>query len=221
MKLGIDALIKAALARGAVLSGGSAGFISLCNGGHSDSMEPDSYKNPPGPFLNPAQSAEQMANWAYFRRADIPRRRVAATPRLPRGYSAETSRGRDADLSEEAGARLRYPAFETLGNPNSFYRRDKLHLSSEGYALWDQWATLALGDSSGCAVRAKIQRGHDASTRPHHRCVRWLGGACDDESAGSDDKPTPRPTTKGNSDGAGITRASSLAAAAVAVLAVA
>jgi len=65
-----------------------------------------------------------------------------------------------------------YPAFETLGNPNSFYRRDKLHLSSEGYALWDQWATLALGDSSGC--------------------VRWLGGACDDEPS---PEPSPEPST--------------------------
>ena len=34
-------------------------------------MEPDSYKNPPGPFLNPEQSAEEMANWAYIRVSGI------------------------------------------------------------------------------------------------------------------------------------------------------
>ena len=46
IKLGIDKLMIKALDNGTVLSGGSAGFISLCNGGHSDSMEPDSFKNP-------------------------------------------------------------------------------------------------------------------------------------------------------------------------------
>jgi dipeptidase E len=69
LKLGIDGYIKQALADGKVLSGGSAGFISLCNGGHSDSMEPDSYKNPPGPLLNPSAEARAAvdANWAYIR----------------------------------------------------------------------------------------------------------------------------------------------------------
>ena len=50
-KLGIDAMIRSAVDGGVVVSGGSAGFISLCNGGHSDSMEPSSYKNPPGPVI--------------------------------------------------------------------------------------------------------------------------------------------------------------------------
>ena len=69
VKLGIDKLMKQAHARGAVLSGGSAGFISLCNGGHSDSMEPDSFKNPPGPLLNASVAVhkEVSANWAYVR----------------------------------------------------------------------------------------------------------------------------------------------------------
>jgi dipeptidase E len=73
VKLGIDVLMKQALNDGAVLSGGSAGFISLCNGGHSDSMAPDSYKNPPGPLLNPSAEARVVvdANWAYIRAPGI------------------------------------------------------------------------------------------------------------------------------------------------------
>jgi len=67
--LGMDVLMRSAADRGVVLSGGSAGFISLCNGGHSDSMEPDSYKNPPGPILNGSAGAKAAvdANWAYIR----------------------------------------------------------------------------------------------------------------------------------------------------------
>jgi len=41
-----------------------------------------------------------------------------------------------------------YKAFEALGNPNSLYRKDKLHLSSEGYSLWDTWTQTALNDLS-------------------------------------------------------------------------
>jgi len=69
VRLGVDALMRTANARGVVLAGGSAGFISLCNGGHSDSMEPDSYKNPPGPLLNSSAAAKAAvdAAWAYVR----------------------------------------------------------------------------------------------------------------------------------------------------------
>ena len=34
---------------------------------HSDSMDASSYKNPPGPLLNPNMSAVEMAAWAYIR----------------------------------------------------------------------------------------------------------------------------------------------------------
>ena len=69
VKLGVDNLIKAAVNRGAVISGGSAGFISLCNGGHSDSMDPGSFKNPPGPLFNNSVEVRDAvgANWAYIR----------------------------------------------------------------------------------------------------------------------------------------------------------
>lgn len=43
-KLNIDTHLKKAMERGAVLSGGSAGAICWFDGGHSDSMDPSSYK---------------------------------------------------------------------------------------------------------------------------------------------------------------------------------
>ena len=69
-RLGMDAMIKsAALDRNVVVAGGSAGFISLCNGGHSDSMKPESYKNPPGPILNPRLDVRDSVDqsWEYIR----------------------------------------------------------------------------------------------------------------------------------------------------------
>ena len=68
-KTGADELLRKAAARGAVVAGGSAGFIALCNGGHSDSMDPKSYKNPPGPLLNASCAAKSAVDsaWAYIR----------------------------------------------------------------------------------------------------------------------------------------------------------
>lgn len=66
-KTGVDLLIKKASEEGKVLCGGSAGGIVWFDGGHSDSMEPGSYKNPPGPILNENKSEEVMNNWAYIR----------------------------------------------------------------------------------------------------------------------------------------------------------
>ena len=68
VKIGLDALMKGALARGAVLCGGSAGGIVWFDGGHSDSMDATTYKNPPGPLLNPnLTKAELERAWAYIR----------------------------------------------------------------------------------------------------------------------------------------------------------
>lgn len=52
--------------------------------------------------------------------------------------------------------------FMDLGNPNSLYANDDLHLSSTGYGYWDTWAVTALGAEGGA----------DAN------CVRWLSDAC-------------------------------------------
>lgn len=71
VKLGVDRLIKEAMADGKVMCGGSAGGIVWFDGGHSDSMEAHSYKNPPGPLLNPNLNLNQTDAgwdaWAYIR----------------------------------------------------------------------------------------------------------------------------------------------------------
>jgi dipeptidase E len=71
--LGLDNLLKDAAGRGVVMCGGSAGAIVWFDGGHSDSMDAKTFKNPPGPYLNPAAydptdpTAAAWANWAYIR----------------------------------------------------------------------------------------------------------------------------------------------------------
>lgn len=67
-KLGIDAEIRRAADRGVVLAGGSAGAIVWFDGGHSDSMKPGSFKNPPGPLLRPDLTPEEWSkDWTYVR----------------------------------------------------------------------------------------------------------------------------------------------------------
>merc|ERR1712032_1777764 len=66
--LGIDKMMIEAGTNGTVLAGGSAGGIVWFDGGHSDSMDPMSYKNPPGPIFSMHLGEEQLANaWAYIR----------------------------------------------------------------------------------------------------------------------------------------------------------
>jgi len=67
-QVGIDKLIRKALLDGKVLCGGSAGGIVWFDGGHSDSMDPSTYLDPPGPFINSGLSKKQLdTSWAYIR----------------------------------------------------------------------------------------------------------------------------------------------------------
>lgn len=60
--LGVDALIREAVDRGAVLCGGSAGAIVAFDAGHSDSRDPATFKNP-----DPNLSQEARTAWSYIR----------------------------------------------------------------------------------------------------------------------------------------------------------
>ena len=40
-----------------------------------------------------------------------------------------------------------YQGFEGIGNPNSLYQDDELHLSLEGYGYWNQWLIQVSNDS--------------------------------------------------------------------------
>ena len=45
-----------------------------------------------------------------------------------------------------------YASFEDLGNPDSLYDDDELHLSSEVYDYWNQWVDSALDDADACVI---------------------------------------------------------------------
>lgn len=62
---GLDRLIRAAAERGAVLCGGSCGFIWLFDAGHSDSGDPDSYSETAKARLGAEAVARK--DWKYLR----------------------------------------------------------------------------------------------------------------------------------------------------------
>jgi len=66
-----------------------------------------------------------------------------------------------------------YPVFVKLGNPNSLYRNDRLHLSNEGYGYWNTWLQAELDDTSGCR--------------------HWMNGECT-LASGDDSNPVSTPT---------------------------
>jgi len=67
-KYNVDKRIINAGKKGKVLAGGSAGGIVWFDGGHSDSMDPSTYLNPPGPIINPSLSKSELdESWAYLR----------------------------------------------------------------------------------------------------------------------------------------------------------
>ena len=54
-----------------------------------------------------------------------------------------------------------YQGFNDLSNPTSLYASDELHLSGEGYTMWESWAQLALSPSPADA-----------------QCFAWRSGLC-------------------------------------------
>ena len=61
-RLGLDAMLRRAMRRGAVMCGGSAGAICWFNGGHSDSRDPATLRNPKANL-----TAAEKKNWDYIR----------------------------------------------------------------------------------------------------------------------------------------------------------
>ncbi len=47
-------------------------------------------------------------------------------------------------------------AFKDIGNPETLYAPDQLHLSSEGYTLWSEWVATTLADETCC-----VWKGHE------------------------------------------------------------
>ncbi len=60
-QIGLDGLLRSALERGVVVCGGSAGAICWFDGGHSDSMDPTSYREPV------SLDDPRAYDWSYIR----------------------------------------------------------------------------------------------------------------------------------------------------------
>ena len=65
-QLGVDRLLRTAWERGAIMVGGSAGAICWFDGGHSDSLDPNSVLNP-----KPGLTDEERKSWSYVRVAGL------------------------------------------------------------------------------------------------------------------------------------------------------
>lgn len=143
VKLGIDILLRtAALEReGVVLAGGSAGFISLCNGGHSDSMKPESYKNPVGPLLNPQESVRGQVDsaWEYIRSPGIGLIDSLCCPHYDTTQNNDVSRAVD------------------------FSNMNRRHPGEHALAV-DEWAALVI--ENGATYRIISRANHTGSVAP-------------------------------------------------------
>ena len=87
---------------------------------------------------------------------DSPWGRVAATPRLRRGLSAGTSRGRDADLRSRSGLARSY--FEP--DPELYAERSP---DAHGKEYWGDWARLVLRRRTNDDRRALLDAISDAA----------------------------------------------------------
>lgn len=119
-ELGIDDLIREAGYRGTVLAGGSAGGIVWFDGGHSDSMDPSTYLNPPGPMLKQSLSKKILSSsWAYIR--------VPGLSLLPGLFCPHYDK-------IEGNGELREKSFSTMM---------KMHSGETGVAV-DNWAAIVI-----------------------------------------------------------------------------
>ena len=71
-RIGLDAILREAMRRGTVLAGGSAGAICWFDGGHSDSMDPDTYRAAKLSESEPRKDVgkdddETTRRWEYIR----------------------------------------------------------------------------------------------------------------------------------------------------------
>ena len=123
-QLGIDKLIRQSLMQGKVLCGGSAGGIVWFDGGHSDSMDPSTYLNPPGPVINKALTKKELdKSWAYIR--------VPGLSILPGLFCPHYDK-------VEGNGQLRATNFSDMM---------KLHSGETGIAL-DNWSAMKINGST-------------------------------------------------------------------------
>jgi hypothetical protein len=90
--------------------------------------------------------------------------------------------------------------FKGIGNHSSLYAGDGLHLSSEGYALWDTWASLALAEAEGNAS-----------------CVIWRSEDCVLNLQGAQSSPVAELTPSTSASSAEVSISSLLMVGVVAI----
>ena len=133
--LGIDKRIQKAGSEGKVLAGGSAGGIVWFDGGHSDSMDPSTYLNPPGPIINPDLSKKDLdKSWAYIR--------VPGLSILPGLFCPHYDK-------TEGNGELR---------ANNFTKMLQMHSGERGIAI-DNWAALVVDDNNYRIISRKGKGG--------------------------------------------------------------
>ena len=122
--LGVDKRIAAAAAMGVVLAGGSAGGIVWFDGGHSDSMDPTTYRHPPGPMLRRDLSKKELSkSWAYIRVPGLGALHGLFCPHYDK---------------VEGNGQLRAQSFESMM---------KMHSGETGICV-DNWAALVINGES-------------------------------------------------------------------------
>ena len=87
-----------------------------------------------------------------------------------------------------------YQGFEAVGNSNSLYQKDKLHLSPKGYVLWTTWAKKALYPDAGAVLGCFVWLSE--------RCVASTsgGGGGGGGSISGGDSSTVKPTAGDGDD---------------------
>ncbi len=136
VKIGLDKLIKKAIAEwGKVWAGGSAGMILATDGGHSDSMDPSTYLNPPGPLMSGFASKKQLdKSWAYIRAPGLGLLKMISCPHY--------------DKIESNGA-LRATSFEKMM---------KMHCGEYALVI-DNWAGIIINGENYKLVKRKGKSG--------------------------------------------------------------
>mmetsp|Transcript_14414 Transcript_14414/g.20633 ORF Transcript_14414/g.20633 Transcript_14414/m.20633 type:complete len:320 (-) Transcript_14414:112-1071(-) len=91
-ELGVNLLLKEAAEKGVVLCGGSAGCVCWFSDIHTDSLRPDSVKNPPK-----GMTPEEIANWHYERITGLGFVHALCVPHYDVAQSNGKKRAEDSD----------------------------------------------------------------------------------------------------------------------------
>eukprot|EP00759_Apiculatamorpha_spiralis_P059098 PhF_6_TR9695/c0_g1_i1/m.14919 len=152
---GIDVMLREACQRGCVLAGGSAGAICWFDGGHSDSMDPDTYRTAmTTDDKQQGNGSEQKKAWEYIRVTGLGFLPGLACPHYDRTQSNGILR------------------------KDSYREMLRLNPGEYGIAL-DHWAALVLDQGKYEVVSVPLQTGSGPSGCAISVCCGTRWGGCD------------------------------------------